>query len=159
MIQDLTEMMVERLQAYKATNKALPKRVIIYRDGVSEVSTFEHSRSSDLFMRGDRDNTTTYSTRSSVRTSSSLSGWRAARVISQRSPLSSVGSDITADSTPRRPTKNRTTVTHFPARSKTEVSRPRSYSTSIFKHIPVFKGMFDQPTTSSFTTRITSAPI
>jgi eukaryotic translation initiation factor 2C len=30
-------MMVERLQAYKATSKALPKRVIIYRDGVSEV--------------------------------------------------------------------------------------------------------------------------
>jgi len=37
MIQDLTEMMVERLQAYKAASKALPKRVIIYRDGVSEV--------------------------------------------------------------------------------------------------------------------------
>ncbi|KAF9652530.1 Piwi-domain-containing protein [Thelephora ganbajun] len=36
MILDLTEMMVERLQAYKATTKALPKRVIVYRDGVSE---------------------------------------------------------------------------------------------------------------------------
>ena len=38
MIQELKEMMVERLQAYKAANKDLPKRVIIYRDGVSEVS-------------------------------------------------------------------------------------------------------------------------
>ena len=40
MIQDLTDMMIERLQAYKATSKALPKRVIIYRDGVSEVCSF-----------------------------------------------------------------------------------------------------------------------
>jgi len=31
-------MTVERLQAFKATSKALPKRVIVYRDGVSEVS-------------------------------------------------------------------------------------------------------------------------
>ena len=33
--------MVERLQAYKAASKVLPKRVIIYRDGVSEVSILE----------------------------------------------------------------------------------------------------------------------
>lgn len=37
MIKDLTDMMIERLQAYKAASKALPKRVIVYRDGVSEV--------------------------------------------------------------------------------------------------------------------------
>jgi len=30
-------MMIERLQAFKATSKTLPNRVIIYRDGVSEV--------------------------------------------------------------------------------------------------------------------------
>lgn len=36
MIEDLTEMMVERLQEYRTANKALPKRIIIYRDGVSE---------------------------------------------------------------------------------------------------------------------------
>ena len=42
MILDLTEMMIERLQAYKAASKTLPKRMIIYRDGVSEVGFLKH---------------------------------------------------------------------------------------------------------------------
>jgi eukaryotic translation initiation factor 2C len=36
MIEDMKEMMIERLQLYKKKNKALPQRVIFYRDGVSE---------------------------------------------------------------------------------------------------------------------------
>jgi len=36
-IQDLTEMMMERLQAFKAASGSLPERVVIYRAGVSEV--------------------------------------------------------------------------------------------------------------------------
>jgi hypothetical protein len=38
-------MMVERLQAYKSASKTkvLPKRVIVYRDGVSEVCDFEYT--------------------------------------------------------------------------------------------------------------------
>ncbi|KAG2129585.1 ribonuclease H-like domain-containing protein [Suillus clintonianus] len=36
MIDDLTEMMLERLRAYKKTSGSLPERVIVYRDGVSE---------------------------------------------------------------------------------------------------------------------------
>ncbi|PSR77740.1 hypothetical protein PHLCEN_2v7724 [Hermanssonia centrifuga] len=36
MTQELTEMLVERLVAYKKNVKALPERVIVYRDGVSE---------------------------------------------------------------------------------------------------------------------------
>jgi hypothetical protein len=38
MIDDLTEMMLERLRAYKKKSGDLPERVIVYRDGVSEVS-------------------------------------------------------------------------------------------------------------------------
>jgi hypothetical protein len=36
MIDDLTDMMTERLLQYKQVSKALPERVIIFRDGVSE---------------------------------------------------------------------------------------------------------------------------
>ena len=43
MVSDLLEpMMVERLQAYQKKNKALPERIFVFRDGVSEVS--QHSR-------------------------------------------------------------------------------------------------------------------
>ena len=62
MIQDLTEMMVERLLAYEAASKALPKRIIIYRDGVDEVRSFELSRLGVVFRRNYRSNTITYST-------------------------------------------------------------------------------------------------
>jgi len=48
MIKDLSEMMVERLQAFKATSKALPKRVIVYRDGVSEVCNSKSLRSTNI---------------------------------------------------------------------------------------------------------------
>ena len=64
MIEDLTEMMVERLQEYRTANKALPKRIIIYRDGVSEASSFEHSKLISLLTRDDRVNTRVYSKRS-----------------------------------------------------------------------------------------------
>jgi eukaryotic translation initiation factor 2C len=36
MIDDMTEMMVERLLQYKKVSKILPERVLIFRDGVSE---------------------------------------------------------------------------------------------------------------------------
>lgn len=39
MITELDEMMVERLNAFRAKNKVLPTRIIVYRDGVSEVSS------------------------------------------------------------------------------------------------------------------------
>lgn len=50
-------MMVERLLAYKAASKALPKRVIVYRDGVSEVRSFESSSLTDPLRQIHRDNT------------------------------------------------------------------------------------------------------
>ena len=37
MITELAEMMVERIEAYKSANKNLPGRILVYRDGVSEV--------------------------------------------------------------------------------------------------------------------------
>lgn len=37
MVQELLKMMVERLQAYEKKTGGLPDRVIVYRDGVSEV--------------------------------------------------------------------------------------------------------------------------
>jgi hypothetical protein len=40
MVTDLCDMMVERLNAFKAKSNALPKRVLVYRDGVSEVCHF-----------------------------------------------------------------------------------------------------------------------
>jgi eukaryotic translation initiation factor 2C len=37
MIQELRDMMIERLLLYEKRNKRLPERIIIFRDGVSEV--------------------------------------------------------------------------------------------------------------------------
>ena len=38
MVQELTNMITERLVAYEKKMKSLPERVIVFRDGVSEVS-------------------------------------------------------------------------------------------------------------------------
>jgi eukaryotic translation initiation factor 2C len=38
MLDELTEMLLERLQVYERKNKVLPDRIFVYRDGVSEVS-------------------------------------------------------------------------------------------------------------------------
>ena len=40
MIARLKELMIERLEAFRARLKTLPRRVIVYRDGVSEASVF-----------------------------------------------------------------------------------------------------------------------
>ena len=37
MVTELAEMMVERLQEFKSKSNVLPTRIIVYRDGVSEV--------------------------------------------------------------------------------------------------------------------------
>ena len=37
MITELAPMMVERLEAFTRANKSLPGRILVYRDGVSEV--------------------------------------------------------------------------------------------------------------------------
>lgn len=39
MIHEAKEMMIERLVCYRKKMKKLPDRVLVYRDGVSEVST------------------------------------------------------------------------------------------------------------------------
>ena len=59
MIQDVDGMMIERLQAYKDTSKTLPERVIVYRDGVSEVCNFESSRLINVLRQSYRDNLST----------------------------------------------------------------------------------------------------
>ena len=38
MLDELTVMLLERLQVYERKNKVLPDRIFVYRDGVSEVS-------------------------------------------------------------------------------------------------------------------------
>ena len=38
MLDELTDMLVERLQVYERKNRLLPDRIFVYRDGVSEVS-------------------------------------------------------------------------------------------------------------------------
>ena len=43
MIDDLSEMMIERLKRYQEVSKTLPERVYVFRDGVSEVRTFDSS--------------------------------------------------------------------------------------------------------------------
>ncbi len=40
MLDELQDMMVERLLVYEKKNKELPARVVVYRDGVSEVSLY-----------------------------------------------------------------------------------------------------------------------
>jgi eukaryotic translation initiation factor 2C len=37
MIQELREMMIERLLVFEKKNRFLPDRIIVFRDGVSEV--------------------------------------------------------------------------------------------------------------------------
>jgi eukaryotic translation initiation factor 2C len=37
MVTDLAEMMEERLKLFREKNKVLPNRILVYRDGVSEV--------------------------------------------------------------------------------------------------------------------------
>ena len=152
-------MMVERLQEYRTANKALPKRIIIYRDGVSEASSFGHSKLNNLLTRDDRVNTRPYSKRSSARKLSRLlRRLGESRSMNQRLPLSSVESDTTADFTRQQPTKNQTMATPFQGRSRTEVFHLPSCSTSTSKRTPASKGRFDRPTTSSSTTRTSSMP-
>ena len=55
MITDLAAMMVERLTAFKNKSKVLPTRVIVYRDGVSEVSVMMPF-SGSLSDKSPRDN-------------------------------------------------------------------------------------------------------
>lgn len=151
--------MVERLQEYKTANKILPKRIIIYRDGVSEASSFKYSNLINLLTRGDRVNTSSYSKRSSRRKFSRLlRKLEEARSMNQRLPLSSAESDTTADFTRQQPNKNQTTATLFQGQSRTEVSHPPSCLTSTSKHTPASKGKFDRPTMSSSTTRTSSTP-
>lgn len=38
MLDELRDMMVERLLLYEKKNKSLPQRILVFRDGVSEVS-------------------------------------------------------------------------------------------------------------------------
>ena len=38
MLDELTDMLIERLNLYEKKNKVLPDRIFVYRDGVSEVS-------------------------------------------------------------------------------------------------------------------------
>lgn len=37
MLDELKDMICERLSLYKARNKTLPERILVFRDGVSEV--------------------------------------------------------------------------------------------------------------------------
>lgn len=41
MITNLKEMMIERLTLFKSKNRKLPERILVYRDGVSEVRKFD----------------------------------------------------------------------------------------------------------------------
>jgi hypothetical protein len=40
MLDELDEMLIERLKVFEQKNKTLPQRILIYRDGVSEVLSF-----------------------------------------------------------------------------------------------------------------------
>jgi hypothetical protein len=44
MLDELRDMMVERLLMYEKKNKVLPQRILVFRDGVSEVGPFDHFR-------------------------------------------------------------------------------------------------------------------
>lgn len=48
MITNLADMMVERLTAFRNKSKLLPTRIIVYRDGVSEVSVVMQSSGTSL---------------------------------------------------------------------------------------------------------------
>ena len=54
MVESLAQMTIERLQLYQKKNKRLPDRIIVYRDGVSEVReplpTIYHSRGQRQYL-------------------------------------------------------------------------------------------------------------
>ena len=55
MVTNLHLMMHERLLLFHRKNKSLPERILVYRDGVSEVSalaTFEGDTCADTFLKG-----------------------------------------------------------------------------------------------------------
>ena len=59
MVTELETMMVERLQLYRSRNGgALPARVLVYRDGVSEVglSDFRKEQLADIYLALSRVN-------------------------------------------------------------------------------------------------------
>jgi eukaryotic translation initiation factor 2C len=49
MITNLSAMMVERLKLFKVRSKNLPQRILVYRDGVSEVCTISRN-TNDMLM-------------------------------------------------------------------------------------------------------------
>ena len=58
MVANLTAGMIERLQLYQAKNKRLPERILIYRDGVSEVDPFSALFTFSCLSIGRRGNMT-----------------------------------------------------------------------------------------------------
>jgi hypothetical protein len=57
MVTNLDKMMISRLELFKIRNKnALPQRVLVYRDGVSEVSVSLFCRLGVLIQADHRDN-------------------------------------------------------------------------------------------------------
>jgi len=58
MLDELRDMLVERLLVYEKKNRALPARIIVYRDGVSEVSSPVVLSNSELPDKDYRANST-----------------------------------------------------------------------------------------------------
>ncbi len=63
MISDVKGMMIERINVYRAKMKSLPKRILVFRDGVSEVRSSSVNVDT-LLIKLIRGNSTKCSTRS-----------------------------------------------------------------------------------------------
>jgi len=64
MLDELRDMLVERLLFYEKKNRALPARIIVYRDGVSEVSSSIFISNPELSDKDCRVNSTLCSKKS-----------------------------------------------------------------------------------------------
>lgn len=155
-------MMVERLRAYQKQSKSLPERVLVFRDGVSEVSldppfimSLLRATSFIGISSSQRANTTTLSSEQNFLRYLTLSNVSTRRIPSTvRNFPSSSAANGTTRASPRRPRLTSTEpATPIPAPSSTKASHQFSTSISTSRRTPACKVPFGPRTTSLSTTK------
>jgi Piwi domain len=149
MITDLRDMMEERLLAYRTKNRDLPQRILVYRDGVSEVRPMISSSSAPSNVTSFRANSlSSLMTKSQKfeRLSESLTPPKVS--IAPSCLLLFVARGIIPDSTPRRPPTQITTEIQSRVQLSIVVSPPSMSTTSSSKLMVDCKERLAQLTTT-----------
>lgn len=143
MITDLRDMMEERLLAYRTKNKDLPQRILVYRDGVSEVQPmilFPSAPSNVASFRANFPSSLTTKFQKFEPLSENLTRHKV--LIAPSCLLLFVARGIIPDSTPRRPPTQITTGIQGLVQLSIVVSPPSTSTTSSSK---LMVGCREQP--------------